>query len=186
MAHNGGFARIVAGHWRDAWATGCKEMIKIEGVPARAKTDVVIASSGGFPRDINLYQGSKTFDTMKLALKPGGIAIVLLECREMFDTVEFNNFYHFDTVLDMEKAVREEPSIPHIIAFGIFDVAKKNTCYLVTKPENFEQVRKTNLIPVATVAEAWNLAQKELEKRGKKDYTINLMPTAATTVPVIK
>jgi nickel-dependent lactate racemase len=186
MTNTDTFARIVAGHWRDAWEEGCKEMMRITGVPARARADVVIASSGGYPRDINLYQGSKTFDTLRMALKPGGIAIISLECREMALTKEFNDFFHFDTILDMEKAVREDPSIPHIVALSIFDVAKKNTCYLVTKPENFALIRKTSLIPVTTVAEAWSLAQKELEKQGKKDYTINLMPQAATTVPMIK
>jgi nickel-dependent lactate racemase len=184
MDNNGDFARIVAGHWRDAWIEGCKEVMRIQGAKINARSDVVIASGGGFPRDINLYQGTKTIDSLELALKPEGIAIVVLECREMAQTVEFNNDFRFDNPLEMEKALRLSPTIDFIIAFRAFELAKKYTFFLVTKRENFELARKTGMIPCATVAEAWDLTQKELEKRGNRDYTINLMPHGATTVPL--
>ncbi|NLH45343.1 MAG: hypothetical protein GX451_04345, partial [Acholeplasmataceae bacterium] len=54
-----------------------------------------------------------------------------------------------------------------------------------TKKENFDIVRKTGQIPVESLEEAWKLAQAELAKQGKTDYTINIMPHAANTVPMI-
>ena len=57
---------------------------------------------------------------------------------------------------------------------------------LVTKPENFEAIKKTNQTPVATVEEAWQLAQKILADEGKKDYTITVMPHCASIVPYQK
>ena len=59
MDTNGDFARIVAGHWYDAWLEGTKEVMKIQGVKVKGQADVVIASPGGFPKDINLYQALK-------------------------------------------------------------------------------------------------------------------------------
>ena len=57
------------------------------------------------------------------------------------------------------------------------------TIILVTKPENFEAIRKTNQIPVATVEEAWEIAKKKMEDEGKKDYTITVMARCASIVP---
>ena len=160
LDNDGDFAKIVGGHWYDAWLEGTKEVLKIQGVKCKGRADVVIASPGGFPKDINLYQGSKTYDTSTLALKKGGI--------------------------DMEKALREEFSIPFYVAFVLASLCHENTVYLVTKPENFEAARKTGQIPVATIAEAWELAQKKLQEEGKTDYTINVMQHAANTVPMIE
>ena len=52
MDAEGDFVRIVAGHWYDAWYAGTQEVMKLQGVEAKAKADVVIGSSGGYPMDI--------------------------------------------------------------------------------------------------------------------------------------
>ena len=49
-----------------------------------------------------------------------------------------------------------------------------------------EAARKTGQIPVATIEEAWQLAQEKLKAEGKTDYTINVMQHAANTVPMIE
>ena len=104
---------------------------------------MVIASPGGFPKDINLYQGSKTYDTSALALKKGGILIAALEAREINDPPAYMESFRFDNLTDMEKALREEFSIPFYVAFVLASLCHENTVYLVTKPENFEAARKT-------------------------------------------
>ena len=45
---------------------------------------------------------------------------------------------------------------------------------------------KTHQIPVATVEEAWQLAQKQLEGEGKTDYAINIIPHGSAVVPYLK
>lgn len=186
LDNDGDFAKIVGGHWYDAWLEGTKEVLKIQGVKAKGKADVVIASPGGFPKDINLYQGSKTYDTSALALKKGGILIAALEAREINDPPAYMESFRFDNLTDMEKALREEFSIPFYVAFVLASLCHENTVYLVTKPENFEAARKTGQIPVATIEEAWQLAQEKLKAEGKTDYTINIMQHAANTVPMIE
>ena len=51
----------MAGHWYEAWLQGTKEVMKLQGVPLKEKSDVVIVSGGGYPRDISLYQGMKCY-----------------------------------------------------------------------------------------------------------------------------
>ncbi|MEG1413027.1 MAG: nickel-dependent lactate racemase [Acidaminococcaceae bacterium] len=186
MNTEGDFYRLVAGDWYEAWLAGTQEVMAIQGVEVKAQADVVIATPGGYPKDINMYQGSKTYDTAEMAMKPGGIMIVLLECEDVQEPPAFMKSFTYTDILAMEKAVRAAFTIPFFIAFRILLLATTSTVYLVTKPENFAIVRKTGQIPVATVAEAWELAQQELAKRGQRDYTINIMPHAANTVPMIK
>ena len=185
MDADGDFARIVAGHWYDAWLEGTKDVMKIQGVKVKEKADLVIATPGGFPKDINMYQGSKTHDTAEMAMKKDGIAIIMLECPDIMEPPAFIESFKYDDLLDFEKAVRANFTIPFFIAYKVASLAKHNKVYLVTKKENFDVVRKTGQIPVETLAEAWQLVQEDFKQRGILDtYTINLMPHAANTVPM--
>ena len=52
-----------------------------------------------------------------MALKPGGIVISLLEAREINDPPEYMQSFHFNDVIEMEKAVRNKFTIPFFIAY---------------------------------------------------------------------
>ena len=49
-----------AGNWITAHQAACDLVDRMYGVPAREKTPLVIASAGGFPKDLNFYQTIKT------------------------------------------------------------------------------------------------------------------------------
>ena len=125
------------------------------------------------------------FRSAEMALKPGGIVISLLEAREINDPPEYMQSFHFNDVIEMEKAVRNKFTIPFFIAYRLFLLCQNSTVYIVTRKENFDTVKKTGQIPVETLEEAWSLAQKQLAERGLKDYTVNIMQHAANTVPMI-
>lgn len=95
--------------------------------------------------------------------------------------------FKYDNLEDMEKALRKCFTIPFFVAFENLITATTHTIYFVTKPENFDIIRKkTPQIPVATVQEAWELAKKQLEKEGKTDYTINIIPHGSAVVPFLE
>lgn len=68
---------LIAAH--GAGAQLIDKMYKMQ-VPARA--DVVIASPGGYPKDIDLYQSQKALSAAKRVVKDGGRIFILAECRE--------------------------------------------------------------------------------------------------------
>lgn len=180
----GKFHRIMAGHWYEAWQEGCKAVDGIFGIPIQEKADVVIASAGGFPKDINLYQGSKTIDNAFMAAKSDGVIICLLECPDIQEPPVFSSWFRFDDIRTFEQAVRDDFSIPAFIAFKCADIANKLTAIVVTRPENAEFIKRTGMIPVATLAEAWALAQEKIA--GRPDYKITVMTHGANTVPKLK
>lgn len=62
---------------------------RIYQVDVPEKADVIVASCGGFPKDISLYQGTKTIDNIESGLKPGGTLILIIEAREGGGPVEY-------------------------------------------------------------------------------------------------
>ncbi len=71
-----------AGDWREAHAQAAKAVEKLDGVPVPRRAPLVIASAGGYPKDINLYQTSKTLSNALAAAAPGGTIVLLSQCRE--------------------------------------------------------------------------------------------------------
>ena len=68
----GNFYKIVAGDWYKAWYQGTKDVMKLQGVATKQKSDVVIVSGGGYPHDISLYQGMKCYAPGAAATGPSG------------------------------------------------------------------------------------------------------------------
>lgn len=79
---HGKICGAVAGHWRDAYMYGTEMAKKLYLYPIDTQPDVVIASCGGFPKDIDLRQSKKGFYNASRAVKDGGTVICLAECRE--------------------------------------------------------------------------------------------------------
>lgn len=177
---------VVAGHWYKAWEKGCSDLLAMAGVPIKEQADVVLASAGGYPKDMNLYQSCKTHMNAVFAVKPGGILIATLDCPDIKEPAIFTDWFSRSDMLQFEKDVRADFSIPAFVAFKTRCIVNSLTVYLVTRPENFDFVRKTGQNPVATLAEAWELAQEKLAEQGKKDYTITLMSHAPATLPMLE
>ncbi|MCE5286018.1 MAG: nickel-dependent lactate racemase [Pelosinus sp.] len=180
---DGQFARFVAGHWYEAWLSGCKTVEQILGVPISAKADVVIASAGGFPKDINLYQGAKTLDNAAKAVKADGVLIALLECRDIMEPPDFSHWFTYESLYEQELALRKEFTVPGFVALKTAIIAKNNPLIFVTLPQNKDFIEKVGMIAVTSLPEALAKAE-EIIKR--KDYTITLMGHAANTVPLLK
>lgn len=182
---DGKLHEVVAGHWYQAWEKGCQDLLQMAGIPIKQQADVVFASAGGFPKDMNLYQSCKTHMNAVFAVKKGGILILTLDCPDIKEPAIFTDWFAKDDILQFEKDVRQDFSIPAFVAFKSRCIVNSLTTYLVTRPENFDFVRKTGQIPVASLAEAWELAQKKLAADGKDDYTITIMSHAPSTLPIL-
>ena len=75
-------SKLICGDFHDAWLKSCKYVDDAYGLPIKKEADIVIASCGGYPKDINLYQSTKTLFNATRAVKEGGTLILLAECIE--------------------------------------------------------------------------------------------------------
>ncbi|MDO4922305.1 MAG: nickel-dependent lactate racemase [Phascolarctobacterium sp.] len=182
---DGEISEIVAGHWYEAWEHGCKDLLAMGGVHIKQLADVVIASAGGYPKDLNLYQATKCHMNAQFAVKKGGIMIFTLDCPDIKEPAIFTDCFSRTDMEQFEKDIRANFTIPAFVAFKARSIVNDVTAYLVTRPENFDFVRKTGHIPCRTLAEAWEKAQEQLARQGKKDYTITIMGHASATLPIL-
>ncbi len=84
--------RFVAGDLLEAHRAGvalCEEMSVVE---LDKRADVIITSPGGFPRDIDLYQGQKAVSVAEQVSNDGCIFILCSESRDGFGEGEFRQW----------------------------------------------------------------------------------------------
>jgi len=82
----------VAGHYLEAHRAGVRLYDERCDVRIDHAADVVIASPGGKPKDINLYQAQKTLDNVAGAVRKGGAIILVARCREGFGQTAFEEW----------------------------------------------------------------------------------------------
>jgi lactate racemase len=178
----GEIAGIFAGNWISAWMAACSMVERIYGVRVKEKADIVIATAGGYPKDINLYQSQKTIDNACYAMKPGGVAIILAQCPMIQDPPEFFDWFQYEDLVSLEKAARANFLISGWLAIKQLEYKEKGTIILLTDPDNFTFARRAHVEPVATIEEALELAYRRC---GTAHPTITVMPQGANTFPII-
>ena len=176
----GQYAGIFAGNYITAWEKACRLIDDIYGVPIKETADIVIASAGGFPKDINLYQTSKTIDNASHAVNPGGVVVLVSECRDIKEPPDFAQWFELDGPKGMEKQLRRDFTVPGYAALFEVQKAQEATYIFVTLAENAELIRKVGMIPATTLAEAMNIAYSKC----RPDAKIIIMPQGANTLPV--
>ena len=121
------------------------QMVKQDfGAKIEKKADIVIATAGGYPKDINLYQSQKTIDNASYAMKPGGVSIILAQCPLIQDPPEFFDWFQYEDLYSMEKAARDNFLISGWLAIKQLEYKEMGTIILVTEPENFDFARKAH------------------------------------------
>ena len=168
-------AEIIAGHRRTSWLEACKAADRIFRVPVPRKADAIITSCGGYPKDMSLYQGTKTIDNVESGLKPGGTLILLIEARDGGGAPEYFDWIRDWTGGTIESRLREHFTVPGYIFFLNCEQAQRYRIFLLTRL-NPETVAPMGLRAFSNLDEL--LAAAELE--GKSLYVI---PNGSTVIP---
>lgn len=172
-----------AGDWRKAHAEATKLVEQLDGVPIPHRTPLVISSAGGYPKDINLYQTSKTLSNALAAVAPGGTMILLSECREGFGDPDCEaQICNYDTMADREKDLRANFSIGGFVGFLFAETSENYHLILVTDLPA-ERFARTKIQVAHTLDEALALADKC--NGGSLDgMETTLMPHGGSTFPL--
>ncbi|HHW06882.1 MAG TPA: nickel-dependent lactate racemase [Clostridia bacterium] len=174
--------KAVAGHPIQAHREGVKWVDKMYKRPVSQPADIVLASCGGSPKDINLYQAQKGFENASYAVRKGGIIILVAECPEGYGEPLFEDWINrAQSIDDPIRWVQEKFVLGAHKAVVICQVLKEKEGILVSGMPD-EAVKKCFFQPAATVEEA---VAKALQKLGP-DAKILVMPNANTTVPYVE
>ncbi len=182
MNANGRIGHAVAGDYRAAHAAGCRIVAAQDSVAIARRAELAIASAGGFPKDINFYQTIKSILNVFEAIEPGGVMIVLSECREGLGNEEIRGIIqNYDTLLAREDGLRADYSIAKFVGYYVSEIASQCLIILVSELEP-AAVANAVIRVVKTVAEALQIAH---QAKGERLRTY-LMPHAANTLPIQK
>lgn len=168
------------GHPRDVMRAGIKAVNSISQVPIREKFDVVIASAGGYPKDINLYQSQKAMTHASLFCKPGGKIILVAECREGAGSAGYLQFMQGVRSVNevMDKFQKTGFTVGPHKAFQIARLLEDFDIYLLSAIPA-ELVRSLLLKPLEVSANAIQqmILQEPVQSR------IALLPFATACIP---
>ena len=166
--------RAFAGEIFEAFYQGTKlvdEMYKIK-IPQRV--DTVIASCGGFPRDIDLYQSQKAIESAKKAVKQGGRIILFARCQQGWGSKIFQEW--------IKEAKNPEEIIERIKEKFMIGAHK---AYLLVKEVQWAKIYLYSEMKPSEVKDAFLhplVDLKEINKVLREAKEIVLLPYATTTL----
>jgi nickel-dependent lactate racemase len=154
-------------------------------VKINRRYDLVIASTGGHPKDINLYQAQKALANASLIIKPGGAIIIFAACPEGSGSMDFDNWIEMSRSLDdiVYRFQREGFQVgPHKAWQIARDASNAFTILISDMPA--EQVKRYFLNPASNFPDALIVLEKNgISLRDIRDVAI--MPYAMSTIPAI-
>ncbi|MFO7952981.1 MAG: nickel-dependent lactate racemase [Bacillota bacterium] len=171
---------VFAGNMVKAHLQACSLVDKINGVFLENPADVVIASCGGHPKDINLYQAHKTLDNTIRAMKPGGSLILLAKCPEGIGSENYEKWASKHLSLqDLETKLKAQFELGGHKAYTVAKLLQKGKVYLLADlpPERAEML---GFIPVTTLDEAFSAVY-----RGKTDPLTYIFPRGDRCLPSV-
>lgn len=168
---------VIAAHRK-----GC-EMVAARGkvrIPKQA--NIVLASAGGYPKDINLYQAQKALDNASYFVRDGGVIILVAECPEGFGNQTFKSW-----ILDaasprhvLERLGREFVLGGHKAA-AIAVVQARVKVHMVSSMLP-DEVRRSGFTHFDSLREAFEAATAELGEAS----SVLVLPHAGSILPEVE
>ncbi len=164
---------VFCGDWRLAHRAACEHYLKRHSFAIGKKRDIVIASCGGFPHDINMIQAHKALDMAAHACKEGGTIILLAECRDGLGRSDFLKWFDAADSRALENKLRNGYEVNGQTAWSLMTKAERYQICLLSELRD-EQVEKMRMVPVRSLEQA-------LDRAGGGDGFI--MPRGAAVLP---
>ncbi len=172
---------VVAGDVETAWLKGVDICRKMSTVSISQLADVVIASAGGYPKDINIYQAQKGLEHATQACRSGGTVVLLAACTEGYGEDTFQRW--------MEEAATWQDIIRHferefeLGGHKAFALARalhdKNIILLSDLPDNIIETMKMQ--KVSSSGEILSI----LNKLHGGNWKAFVMPNASNVLPIL-
>jgi nickel-dependent lactate racemase len=143
---------LYCGHWRTSHEEACRIYAAANTVAVSEKRDLVIASCGGFPGDINMIQAHKALDGAAEACREGGRIVLLAECRDGLGSSGFAEWFSAGDSDELASRLRDG-----------YQVNGQTAWALLRKAERFD-LRMVTSLDAATVSSMRMRKEKSLEE----------------------
>lgn len=131
-ASNGKHSGLFCGDLFKAWEASCEYQKKAYERWLPKEADVVLVSSGGAPKDMNLYQGCKGMLNGMRAVKPEGEIIWLCKCPEGCGAPDYTAWLKPLQEGRLDEALRADFTIGGFIFYLTVETLQKARCKILT------------------------------------------------------
>jgi nickel-dependent lactate racemase len=178
--------QILACFWgqpQDVMKAGIAISRSVSMQPVQKLVDLVIASAGGYPKDINLYQAQKAMTHASHLLKPGGIILLAAACEEGIGSQGYADFMQGVNSVGQvfEKFNQQGFAVgPHKAILMARIVNEHPVLLMSTLPPS--KVRQLLLTPVSSIDEGLEQALS----LNPAIHSIAILPFAVSTIPFVQ
>jgi nickel-dependent lactate racemase len=145
--------KLFCGDWRLAHRAACEHYLENHSVELPAKREVVIASCGGFPYDINLIQAHKALEMASYACADAGTIVLVAECRDGLGRPDFMKWFESADARALADRLRHEYEVNGQTAWSLLTKAERfRVCLISQLPD--DQVRRMRMTPARSLEEA--------------------------------
>lgn len=175
---------LVAAH--EAGIAACREQALVE---LDAPFDIVVATNGGYPADLNLYQSVKGIAVAARAVRTGGHVILAAECREGAGHAAFRELLGAHASL---QALLEALSTPGAATTEdqwqaqLLALARRRATVWLHSSLDAAETARAQLRYCAEVGETVRTLAAEIEARADHPATIGVLPYGQQAVPVVR
>jgi nickel-dependent lactate racemase len=173
-----GVVGVVAGDMCDAHLRGCEMADEAVRADMEGPADVVVASCGGYPADVNLVQAHKALRHARRALRDGGRLVLLAECADGVGSDYIERWLEYPNAGSMLEAIQSAYTLNSQTAFSLKTVASTATVFLKSELPR-AAVEKVGCHPVMM----WPDTLEEVVGDISSGETVYVMPRAASTLP---
>ncbi|MFA5795411.1 MAG: nickel-dependent lactate racemase [Candidatus Brocadiia bacterium] len=179
--HHEDIIKVFGGDIIKSHRSGCDFVNSFGRVILKKPADLVVASAGGYPTDINYIQAHKTIEHCSKALKTGGSMLVLAECPEGVGSDIFVDYLKYGTAAKMEQQLRGKYVVSGQTAMCSLIKARKFDIHIHSRiPVSL--LKKMKLKPAANPQSVLNKLLSTLPDNAR----ILVFPEGHSLMPVIK
>lgn len=178
VATSGKHSGLFCGSLKEAWQASCDYQSKCYEKWIDEEADIVLVSSGGYPKDMNLYQGCKGMLNSMRSVKEGGECIWLCKCPEGCGAPDYTAW------LQPQKEGKLDPALRDDFTIGGF------IFYLTVENLRHAKTRIMTLIDNETTEpmgmNAYTDVESLMEGVDFTDKKVYVMPYGGSVVPMLK
>jgi len=183
LSPDGPLIRVVAGHYDLAHREGCRTVDEMLRIEVAEPYDLVIASAGGFPLDIDLRQAHKGLENACHALRPGGSILFYAECPNGAGIRSFDDYVaRYRDDLEMQAALEREFVVGGHKAWWVVRLGRLYDVHLVSGMDP-DFVRRCHYTPVAPGEH--QAALRDLLRKAGPKARIAIIPYSGFTLPAV-
>lgn len=172
--------KVIFGKPVDVMKAGIQVVNDISQVPIDCRYDLVVASAGGYPKDINLYQAQKAMTHASLFCKTAGKIALIAECIEGVGSDGYLKFMsHVSSTAEVIKKFEMNDFAvgPHK-AFQIARLLNKHQVFSYSSIS--AAITKSLLLqPLTSVNEIIELIENTMKSGGR----VAVLPFATACIP---